>query len=188
MALIIKNREVVEDDWVVITANEQGEFPLPEALPSGKIIVPLAYWKDVGAVLGATRGKTELAVWLAANDEPEEAVAAFGAIAFIGVHFPVFRDGRSISNARLLRERHGWTGEIRAIGDVQRDQIGYMARCGIDVFAVRADKNIHDALKAFDELSVHYQGAYDDPRPLFRRVQRGTNAPAAPAPEAGAAR
>ena len=172
MALIIKNREVVEDDWTVISADAEGRFPLPEALPPGKILVPLALWKTAHAALTSTRQKSELGIWLAPNDEPEEAAPAFDAVTILAVQFLVFRDGRGISIARLLRERHGWKGEIRAIGDVLRDQIGYMSRCGIDAFAVRADKDIYDALKAFDELSVHYQGAYDDPRPLFRRVHR----------------
>jgi uncharacterized protein (DUF934 family) len=68
-----------------------------------------------------------------------------------------------------LRERYGWRGELRAIGDVLRDQLNFMARCGFDAFAVRADKDIHDALRAFEEFSVKYQGAFDTPQPLFRR-------------------
>lgn len=172
MTLIIKNRAVVEDDWTVIASDEAGGFPLPEALPSGKVILPLSYWKTSRDVLLATRDKATLGVWLAPNDEPEDIVDDFDAVTLLAVQFPVFRDGRGISIARLLRERYHWKGEIRAIGDVLRDQIGYMSRCGIDAFAVRADKDIHDALKAFDELPTHYQGAVDDPRPLFRRVDR----------------
>ena len=70
---------------------------------------------------------------------------------------------------RLLRERYQWKGELRAIGDVLRDQLRFHARCGFDAFAVRADKDIHDALNAFGELSISYQGAVDNPEPLFRR-------------------
>ncbi len=176
MTRIIKNREVVEDDWIVISADADGGLPLPDALPSGKVIVPLLYWKTARDVLIATRDKAQLAIWLAPDDEPADVVPDFDAVTLLAVQFPVFRDGRGISLARLLRERYGWKGEIRAIGDVLRDQIGYMSRCGIDAFAVRADKDIHDALKAFDELTIHYQGAVDDPRPLFRRVVRTADA------------
>lgn len=186
MALIIKQRQVVEDDWTVIAANPAGGLPLPEALPAGKVIVPLAYWKDARETLQGLRDKSALGIWLAPDDEPADAVPSFDAVTLLAVDFPVFRDGRGISTARLLRERYGWKGEIRAIGDVQRDQMGYMSRCGIDAFAVRADKDIHDALRAFDELTLHYQGAVDDPRPLFRRVAR-PSAPAA-APDEAAAR
>nr|WP_310638858.1 DUF934 domain-containing protein [Burkholderia gladioli] len=83
--------------------------------------------------------------------------------------FPRFGDGRGYSTAHLLRNRHGWTGELRAIGDVLRDQLNYMSRCGFDAFAVRADRDPHDALNAFTEFSERYQGAVDDAVPLFRR-------------------
>jgi len=176
MARIIKDRQVIDDDWIVIAADagkdEQGNVVSPSTLPAGKVIVPFTYWQATREALIASRSKAELAIWLAPDDEPADVVADFDAITLLAVQFPIFRDGRNISTARLLRERYGWKGEIRAIGDVQRDQIGYMARCGIDAFAVRADKDIDDALNAFGELTVHYQGAVDDPRPLFRRVNR----------------
>lgn len=172
MTLIIKNREVVEDDWLVIATNNAGGLPLPDALPAGKVIVPLAYWKDARETLRGLRDRSELGIWLAPDDEPADAVSEFDAVALLAVDFPVFRDGRGMSIARLLRERYGWKGELRAIGDVQRDQLGYMARCGIDTFAVRADKDIRDALNAFGELTLHYQGDVADPRPLFRQVER----------------
>jgi uncharacterized protein (DUF934 family) len=69
----------------------------------------------------------------------------------------------------LLRTRYGWAGELRAIGDVLRDQLNYMRRCGFDAFSVRSDKDIHDAIKSFSHYSVRYQGAVDNPLPLFRR-------------------
>jgi uncharacterized protein (DUF934 family) len=94
------------------------------------------------------------------------------------VDFPVFRDGRGYSIGRLVRERYGYKGEIRAIGDVLRDQLTFMFRCGFDAYAVRADKDLHDALKAFDEFTVQYQGAVDNPSPLFRRREAATAAAA----------
>ena len=96
----------------------------------------------------------------------------------MAVDFPVFRDGRGYSTAFLLRQRLGFTRELRAIGDVLRDQVDFMRRCGFDAYAVRADKNIEDALNGFGEISVRYQGAIDEPRPLFRR-ERATEANAA---------
>lgn len=165
MKSIIKNRDVVADDWTVVRADEHGN--LPSAPPSGRQIVPLALWqRDRDAW---PNDEPAPGVWLAPDDDPAELVEDLARLPLIAVDFPVFRDGRGYSIARLLRERHGWRGELRAIGDVLRDQLGYMARCGFDAFEVRADKDIRDALRAFDELSVHYQGAVDDPRPLFRR-------------------
>jgi uncharacterized protein (DUF934 family) len=175
MTSIIKNRTVVTDEWLVVRAaeagadaNEHAALPPPDALPAGKLLVPFSYWKTSRDALLAARAKEQLGVWLAPDDEPGELVADFERITLIGVDFPVFRDGRGYSIARLLRERYGWQGELRAIGDVLRDQLAYLSRCGFDAFAVRADKDIHDALHAFAELSVPYQGAFGQ-APLFRR-------------------
>lgn len=169
MTSIIKNRAVSEDDWHVVRAGEDGALPAPDALPARRVLVPLALWKSSRDALLAARGKDSLGVWLAPDDEPAELAGELDKISLVGVDFPVFRDGRGYSIARLLRERYGWRGELRAIGDVLRDQLNYMARCGFDAFAVRADKDIHDALKAFGEFSVQYQSAVDTPLPLFRR-------------------
>ncbi|PLZ00522.1 oxidoreductase [Burkholderia sp. WAC0059] len=166
---IIRNRAVVEDDWNVVRAAEDGTLPAADALPAGKVLVPLALWQTAKDALRASRGRDALGVWLAPDSEPADLAGDFDAIALIGVDFPVFRDGRGYSIARLLRERYGYKGELRAIGDVLRDQLRYLERCGFDAFAVRADKDIHDALKAFGEFTVQYQGAVDEPSPLFRR-------------------
>jgi len=176
MASIIKNRAIVNDDWTVVRAAEDGTLPAVNALPAGKVLVPLALWQAERDALSASRGAAEIGVWLAPDSEPADIAGDFDKIALIGVDFPVFRDGRGYSIGRLLRERHGYKGELRAIGDVLRDQLTFMFRCGFDAYALRADKDLDDALKAFDEFSVQYQGAVDNPSPLFRR--RGADASA----------
>ncbi|RDU94611.1 DUF934 domain-containing protein [Trinickia dinghuensis] len=169
MTSIIKNRSVVRDDWTVVRAAEDGTLPALDALPVGRVLVPFALWKTLRDALVATRTTADLGVWLAPDDEPGELAGDFDKISLIGVDFPVFRDGRGYSTARLLRERYGWRGELRAIGDVLRDQLNFMFRCGFDAYAVRADKDIHDALRAFEEFTVKYQGSFETPQPLFRR-------------------
>ncbi|RDJ99400.1 DUF934 domain-containing protein [Paraburkholderia lacunae] len=169
MASIIKNRAIVNDDWTVVRPAEDGSLPAVNELPAGKVLVPLALWQASRDALIASRGAAEIGVWLAPDSEPAEIVGDFDRIALIGVDFPVFRDGRGFSIGRLLRERYGYKGELRAIGDVLRDQLAFMFRCGFDAYALRADKDFNDALKAFDEFSVQYQGAVDNPSPLFRR-------------------
>jgi uncharacterized protein (DUF934 family) len=169
MASIIKNRAIQNDDWTVVRAAEDGTLPAVAALPAGKVLVPLALWQAEREALIASRSAAELGVWLAPDSEPEDIAGDFDRLALIGVDFPVFRDGRGYSIGRLLRERYGYKGELRAIGDVLRDQVRLMYRCGFDAYAVREDKDIHDALKAFDDFTVQYQGAVDDPTPLFRR-------------------
>jgi len=77
---------------------------------------------------------------------------------------------RSAPNSRrLLRSRFGWAGELRAIGDVLRDQLSHMRQCGFDSFAVREDKSAEDALKGLAGMSVLYGRSVIEPRPLFRR-------------------
>ena len=163
MANIIKlvgnEPKVIEDDWQVVRA--------PEEVDSARLarsIVPFAYWRDGGGSVSAAQ-----AVWIAPDDDFEPHVRQMQGLALIAVDFPSFRDGRGYSIATLLRARYGWTGQLRAIGDVLRDQLNYMRRCGFDAFAVRADKDIHDAVKSFCHYSVRYQGAVDEPLPLFRR-------------------
>ncbi|CAB3710857.1 hypothetical protein LMG22037_04051 [Paraburkholderia phenoliruptrix] len=169
MASIIKNRAIVNDDWTLVRPSEDGSLPAVNELPAGKVLVPLAFWQAARDALVASRGADELGVWLAPDSEPADIAGDLDKVALIAVDFPVFRDGRGYSIGRLLRERYGYKGELRAIGDVLRDQVRLMFRCGFDAFAVREDKDIADAIKAFDDFTVQYQGAFDEPSPLFRR-------------------
>ncbi|MFC2951686.1 DUF934 domain-containing protein [Marinicaulis aureus] len=83
------------------------------------------------------------------------------------LEFPAFKDGRAYSQARLLRERYGYTGEIRARGDVLRDQLLFMARCGVDAFEFTGD--VDGANAALNEFSFAYQPAADDLAPVWRK-------------------
>ena len=147
---------IVEDNWTVLRATETE--PLDEARVAaaaqgtGAVLFPLSVWKAHEALL-AGRDKAITGVWLAPEDEPGDAEAFFGRVSLVAVDFPVFRDGRGFSSAYLLRTRYHWDGQLRAIGDVLRDQLNFMKRCGFDAFAVRADKNIDDAIKGFTEFT-----------------------------------
>ena len=103
------------------------------------------------------------------DDDVETLALPFDELAVIAIDFPSFRDGRGYSQAYLLRQRLGWQGELRAVGDVLRDQLSHMRQCGFDAFAVRADKSLEDALKGLQGLSVLYGRSVIEPRPLFRR-------------------
>ena len=166
MTTIIKNRQAVADDFTVVRLAE-GETAETVSLPGGPLLVPLAVWNARKAELQA-RG-TPVGVWLDVTEGPEAIAAEFAAFAVIGVNFPKFTDGRGYSTARLLRERYGYTGELRAIGDVLHDQLFYMARCGFDAFALKEGKDIAKAVNAFDTFKTPYQAAVDQPQPLFRR-------------------
>ena len=166
MTTIIKNRQAVADDFTVVRLAE-GETAETVSLPGGPLLVPLAVWNARKAELQA-RG-TAVGVWLDVTDGPEAIAAELAAFAVIGVNFPKFTDGRGYSTARLLRQRYGYAGELRAIGDVLHDQLFYMARCGFDAFALKEGKGIAKAVNAFDTFKTPYQAAVDQTQPLFRR-------------------
>jgi uncharacterized protein (DUF934 family) len=87
----------------------------------------------------------------------------------VAIEVAKFTDGRHYSLARLLRERHGFTGELRAVGDVLPDQLFYMLRCGYSSFELAPGKSLETGVRCLAAFSVSYQGAADDPRPLYRR-------------------
>lgn len=168
---------IVDDTWTVLRGVE-GQAPIDEdiaaAAQSGApVLFPLTVWQAHKDGLLAGRAADITGIWLAPEDEPGDVQGEIGAatprVSALAVDFPVFRDGRGFSSAYLLRTRYGWKGQLRAIGDVLRDQLNFMRRCGFDTFAVRADKSIDDALKGFTEFTVAYQASVDEPLPLFRR-------------------
>lgn len=167
--LIIKNKSIVEDNWSVLRLTDS-EAAETVVVAEGRVIVPLAVWQAQRATL---QSRTELGVWLASNDRPEALQEDIGRFAVIAVDFPKFADGRGFTIAYLLRERLGFKGELRAIGDVLRDQIFYMQRVGFDAFSPRADKDINSVINGLSDFSEVYQASSDQPQPLFRRVQRG---------------
>lgn len=166
---IIKNKAVVEDNWTVLRLKE-GETPESVTVPAGNIIVPLKVWL---AQRDALQARSDVGVWLASDERPEALQDDVKKLTVIAVDFPRFADGRGYSIAYNLRARLGYNGELRAIGDVLRDQMFYMQRVGFDAFAPRPDRDIHEALKGLSDFSEVYQTSVDQKFPLFRRVQRG---------------
>ena len=161
MPTIIKDRQLVEDPWQTLEPDTA-----IDALPKGPIIVPLGFWLEHGDTLTQRGG--ELGVMLSGDDKIETILADLDRFDVIALQFPQFRDGRAYSMARTLR-LHGYKGEIRAVGEVLRDQIGYMARVGFNAFVVAEHQKPEEALKAFGEISVKYQASSDEPLPLYRR-------------------
>ena len=102
-------------------------------------------------------------------DDPAALAADIKTLALIAVNFPTFKDGRGYSTAYLLRTRYSYTGELRAVGDIQRDQLFYLHRVGFNAFAVREDKDIEAALKSLNDFSNVYQASVVQSSPLFRR-------------------
>src|SRR6478672_10956262 len=106
------------------------------------------------------------------QDDPAAVIARLPGAAWVEINFPKFGDGRGFSIARLLRERYGYKGELRAVGQVARDHLYYMEQCGFDAYLLRDGEDVAEALAAFDDYSEAYQSTVAQPIPLFRR--RGT--------------
>src|SRR5471030_2741601 len=116
MQRIIKNNEVVDETWHLLAK----DFNIDEISNCDDLIVPLALWREHSRMLKARDGG--LGVWLDADKEAEEIGDDVDQFKVIALNFPAFTDGRNYSNARLLRDRYGFKGELRAIGDILREK------------------------------------------------------------------
>jgi uncharacterized protein (DUF934 family) len=159
---VIKNKEIINDDWELIR-----ELDCSKKVSEGKVIIPFVDWQ--ASRDGLLKRDTEHAVWIDGDTVTEDLLDDLEHFSIIALDFPAFKDGRSYSHASLLRNRYNYKGDLRAIGDVLRDQLFYMQRCGIDSYAIREDKDIEDALKSLQDFSVRYQAAADDALPIYRQ-------------------
>ena len=157
------------NEWHIWSASQDESSP-PDLKHNKNVLVPLTWWvqhhKEVDI---QTKAKArQIGVWFAADDDilkhADFIEAGKDIWPLIAAHFPIFRDGRSFSTAALLRDRFGWQGEIRAIGDVLIDQLLQGARVGFDSFALRPDQKIDVALKQFDLFSVSTQNSWRSQR------------------------
>ena len=154
---------IVADNWQVLEAPAEDQTL---QLPEGPCLVPAAHWL---ANSNQYAGNPAIGLWLDSHEEPELIAEHVDELPLIAVNFPKFSDGRGYSTARLLRERFGYRGELRAIGDVLLDQLQFMKRCGFDSYALRPDKDISKAPRCLNFFSNAYQAATDNDEPLFRR-------------------
>ncbi len=113
--------------------------------------------------------KKKHAIWIDGSIETESLLDDIEFFSVIALDFPTFKDGRSYSHARLLRERYNYQGELRAVGDILQDQLFFMERCGINSFHIRDDKDIEQALNGFKSFSSRYQAAADDTTPISKK-------------------
>ncbi len=149
---IIRDRRISEDHWLHVPEGAR-------AGGAGAVTVALQDWRRHRDAL-ARRGPP-VGVRLRAADDIEDIVGHLDVIDLVAFEFGSFTEGRGYSHARILRERHGYRGEIRARGDVSRDRLAFMERCGFNAFELRPDDAAEGALGAFSEISEVYQPAAD---------------------------
>lgn len=154
---LIKDNAFVENTF----ARVAGE----ETLPEGAIVVSLKRFQTERDTLLARN--TALGLRLTSDQSPEALGTDVDHFTLIELEFPKFKDGRAYSWARLLRQRLGYKGELRAVGDVLRDQWLFMSRVGIDAFEVRPGTRIEDFRAAMAEQTVFYQPASDRVRSVL---------------------
>jgi uncharacterized protein (DUF934 family) len=162
MPQLIKNGALFDDSWTLLPE----AYSLTDLPNRGPVIVPLALWL---AERGVLRARGEVGVLLAPDEDPADLGGDIAALPLIAIDFPQFTDGRGYSTARLLRERHRYQGELRAVGDVLRDQLYAMRECGFDAFVVREDRDAGDALAGLREFGGLYAPTARTPQPWYRR-------------------
>lgn len=200
MSNLIKDNAIIADEWMRITPPSLGEeavrkqagkvvlFKLTgeatftaeqiaatEIPASGKILVPFTVWLANQDTLASRLAQGEVGLLIATHEAIEDVIAAvkdINAFALVAVFVERFADGRIFSIGNLLRTRYGFKNELRAVGDVLRDQLFFLKRSGFDSYLIRADRNAQEALQSLKDFSEPYQGAVDINQPAWRRVTR----------------
>lgn len=149
-----------QDRW----HRQEGDTP---AQPTAHALLTLPQWQ---AVRGSWPADLPVGLALANTDEVEDLAADLPRLALIALHFPKWTDGRAYSQARVLRVRLRFAGELRATGDVLVDMLPLLSRTGFDAVQLRAGESESSARRALTLVTDHYQGDVQQPRPQFARV------------------
>ncbi|MEM7210012.1 MAG: DUF934 domain-containing protein [Pseudomonadota bacterium] len=148
MHTLIDAHGTIDDDWVLLDE----EIP---AVGRNKVIVPVQRWTDERDIW--KESEKVLGVLLEPSFDVSLLRPDLNKLSLIAIPFSVFSDGRGFSQARLLRERYGYSGLLRATGDVLRDQLSFLARCGFDQFSVYSEHDIEAVISALAPFTVGYQ-------------------------------
>jgi uncharacterized protein (DUF934 family) len=160
MRQLIKQHDIVSDEW-----RYADEDPLGR---ERALILPFARWREERERWWLWDGR--LGVRIGPSDPVNALQHDFLRIALVAIEFGGIGEGRGYSQAQILRKRLRFTGELRAVGKIQRDQLFYLARCGFDAFELPEDADLQAALAAFDSFSVAYQPAVDQGLSLRQRA------------------
>lgn len=165
---LLKDGEVIADPWRRVGDAE----PLP---PHGPVLVSLARWQADRETLVARGAPIGVAL---KNTEPVAALASdLGRLTLIALEFPKFTDGRAYTQSRIVRERLGFRGELRATGQVLPDQLAFMRRCGFDAFELTKGEPDLAWRRAAATFPESYQSASDGRAPIAvlrrRRIAAG---------------
>ena len=200
MSNLIKDNAIVADEWTRVVPPSLGEeavrkqagkvvlFKLTgeetftaeqiattQIPATGKILVPFTVWRANKDALASRVSQGEVGLVIATHEAIEDVMAEvkdINAFALVAVYVERFADGRIFTIGNLLRTRYGFKNELRAVGDVLRDQLFFLKRSGFNSYLIRADRNAQEALQSLKDFSEPYQGAVDIAQPAWRRTNR----------------
>ena len=155
----ILDDQIIENNWVTLPEGFSGD------LPEGKKLVPFSYWQSHPEL--AVDDNTGL--WLTPDADVESLGDSAQQFPVIAIQFPTFMDGRGFSLGSILRSRYGFEGELRAIGNVIRDQLFFLKRCGFNAFELREGTELDKAVASLKDFDEVYQSSIDVQSPLFKR-------------------
>lgn len=199
MSQLIKNNVIATDEWTrvipptlgdevvrkqagkVVLFKLHGEQTFSQAqidatlIPAtGKILLPLPVWLAKKETLTARLANGEVGILVATHEPIEQLTDAFpdlNVLPMIAVFVERFADGRNFTIGNWIRTRYHFKNELRAVGDVLRDQLFFLKRSGYDSYLIRVDRNAQEAIASLNDFSQPYQGATNDV-PLWRRINR----------------
>ncbi len=199
MSNLIKDNAIVADEWTRVTPpvlseetvrKQAGKVVLfkltgeetfsaeqiaATQIPAGKVLVPFAVWRANKDALASRVSQGEVGLLIATHEAIEDVIAEvkdINAFALVAVYVERFADGRIFTIGNLLRTRYDFKNELRAVGDVLRDQLFFLKRSGFNSYLIRADRSATEALASLKDFSEPYQGAVDIAQPAWRRTIR----------------
>ncbi len=172
MPALVKNLEIVDDPWTLIDSPDKGD-----PAPGGGSILPFERWTSRARAPTETRVRSlrspGAGFWVDGEVDVERVRDHLDGASLVAVKFPAFADGRGLSLGVLLRSRCGFTGELRAFGDILPDLAQYLHRSGFDAFVVEDHRAAEVAIASIQSITDHYQASVLQPQPAFRRTRAG---------------
>ena len=196
---LIRDKKIIENDWIttelaivdeivkkqagkVVAFKLSGEdYPGTEQVSKttyrrkGKILLPLKVFLLHQNELKERLANKEIGIWLYTHEEIHNFIETLGDLnqfPIIAICVGKFADGRIFSIGNQLRNKYSYKNELRAFGDVLRDQIFFLKRSGVNSYLIREDRDAKDAIKSLDDFSDPYQGASDISEPVWKRIKR----------------
>ncbi|MDC0182808.1 DUF934 domain-containing protein [Nitrosomonadales bacterium] len=196
---LIKNKNIVNDEWItvelpkieqkikmqagkVVAFKLSGEdYPTDDQViktkypETGKILLPLKVFRYHQEKLNKRFLNKEIGIWFSTHEEIHKFIEVLGDLnnfPLIAIYVEKFSDGRIFSIGNQLRNKYKFRNELRALGDVLKDQIYFLKRSGFTSYLIRKDRDPNDAIKSLDDFTEPYQGAFDILDPVWKRIKR----------------